>query len=211
MPATQHDLLVWVAGTGADTIFDTTLESVAALSGLASVAEETMCWSYHNHLDLTGFVDGTENPGLGEAATTAVIGDGPGLGGSVLLLQRWPHDYEAWTSLPVSKQEAVMGRTKAGNEELDPQVPDSHVARTDQDEVGKILRRNMAYGNVTRHGTMFVGLCAEQSVLHVMLERMAGVGGPRDALTRFTSAETGAYYFLPSLADLLTLTGSEAS
>ncbi len=31
-----------------------------------------------------------------------------------------------------------------------------------------------------------------------MLERMAGIGGPRDALTRYTRPLTGAYYFVPS-------------
>jgi putative iron-dependent peroxidase len=36
-----------------------------------------------------------------------------------------------------------------------------------------------------------------------MLRRMAGAeGGVRDALTRYTTALTGAYYFVPSLQAL---------
>ena len=35
-----------------------------------------------------------------------------------------------------------------------------------------------------------------------MLESMAGVHGPRDALTRYARALTGAYYFIPSIDDL---------
>jgi len=89
------------------------------------------------------------------------------------------------------------GRTKDASVELENKPADSHVARTDQDEFGKIFRRNMPYGTVTEHGTMFVGFCAEQGPLQTMLESMAGItNGTRDALTRYTSPLTGAYYFI---------------
>ena len=35
-----------------------------------------------------------------------------------------------------------------------------------------------------------------------MLERMAGLDGPRDELTRYSTPETGAYYFVPALSAL---------
>ena len=35
-----------------------------------------------------------------------------------------------------------------------------------------------------------------------MLDNMAGLGGPRDALTHYTTPLTGAYYFVPSLPAL---------
>jgi putative iron-dependent peroxidase len=35
-----------------------------------------------------------------------------------------------------------------------------------------------------------------------MLEQMAGINGPRDALTSYTDALTGAYYFIPSVQAL---------
>ena len=54
-----------------------------------------------------------------------------------------------------------------------------------------------------RHGTIFVGFCAEQRILAAMLDSMVGRGGgPRDELTRFTRPLTGAYYFIPSAEDL---------
>jgi putative iron-dependent peroxidase len=53
---------------------------------------------------------------------------------------------------------------------------------------------------------MFVGFSAEQSYVAAMLESMAGLGdGPRDALTRYTRALTGAYYFIPSIESLRRL------
>jgi putative iron-dependent peroxidase len=93
----------------------------------------------------------------------------------------------------------VIGRTKLDSVELDDRPEDSHVASTDQETFGKIFRRNMPYGTVTDHGTMFVGFSATQRPLAAMLERMAGLAGePRDALTRYTRPLTGAYYFVPS-------------
>ena len=96
-----------------------------------------------------------------------------------------------------------MGRTKADSMELENKPEDSHVARTDQDEFGNIFRRNMPYGNVDDHGTVFVGFSAEQRRLSRMLESMAGlVTGTRDALTRYTVPLTGSYYFVPSVESL---------
>jgi hypothetical protein len=54
-----------------------------------------------------------------------------------------------------------MGRRKLDSVELDDKPAESHVARTDQDQYGKIFRRNMPYGTVTDHGTMFVGFSAD--------------------------------------------------
>jgi porphyrinogen peroxidase len=48
--------------------------------------------------------------------------------------------------------------------------PIPHVARTDQDTFGHVFRRNMPFGAVTRHGTMFVEFCSEQRPLSAMLE-----------------------------------------
>jgi putative iron-dependent peroxidase len=209
MPATQHDAVLWLSGSAYDVIFDTAREAIAALEGLASVAEETSSWPYRHDRDLTGFIDGSENPTLVEAPGLVVVPEGsPGAGGTVLLLQKWAHDAPLWEALPVGEQERVIGRTKLDSVELEPQAPDSHVASTDQERFGDIFRRNMPYGTVTDHGTMFVGFAAEQRPLAAMLESMAGLDdGTRDALTRYTRALTGAYYFVPSIESLLRLSG----
>ena len=204
MPATQHDAVLWISGSAYDVVFDVARQAIAALEGIASVAEETSSWPYHHDRDLTGFIDGTENPTLFEALEIALIPEpSPGAGGSVLLLQKWVHDAARWESLQVDRQEAIIGRAKLDSEELENKPADSHVARNDQDALGKIFRRNMPYGTVTEHGTMFVGFSSDQRRLVAMLESMAGVrDGVRDALTYFTTPLTGAYYFIPSLAAL---------
>lgn len=204
MPATQHDALLWLSGSAYDVIFDVAHKAIADLKALASVAEETSSWPYRHDRDLTGFIDGTENPSLIDAPEVALIPDGDaGAAGSILLLQKWQHDTASWESLPVKDQERAMGRVKLDSVELDDKPADSHVARTDQDEFGKIFRRNMPYGSITDHGTMFVGFSADQQRLSRMLESMAGLTtGTRDALTRYTRPITGAYYFVPSTESL---------
>lgn len=211
MPATQHDAVLWISGSAYDVVFDVSRLSIAAMADIAVVAEETSSWPYHHDRDLTGFIDGSENPTLVDAPTIALIAEPrKGASGSILLLQKWVHDVGAWEALPVEKQEKVIGRTKPESIELDPKPDDSHVARTDQDVFGKIFRRNMPFGTATEHGTMFVGFSSEQRFLEAMLQSMAGIrDGMRDALTYYTRPTTGAYYYIPSLDGLRAWTPAE--
>ena len=204
MPATQHDVVVWVSGIAYDVVFDVAKAVIGALDALAAVADETVSWPYERDRDLTGFIDGTENPDLIDAPDVALFAEGhPGAGGSVLLLQKWVHDRLAWESLPVAKQEQIMGRRKLDSLELEDKSIHSHVGSTDQDRFGKVFRRNMPYGSVTDHGTMFVGFSSDQQRLSAMLESMAGLhDGVRDALTDYSRPLTGAYYVVPSSASL---------
>jgi porphyrinogen peroxidase len=204
MPATQHDAVVWLSGSAYDVLFDTAKGVIAALNTLATVADETTSWPYQHDRDLTGFIDGSENPSLIDAPEVALFpDDSPCAGGSVLLLQQWAHDHVGWEALSVVEQEATMGRTKADSIELDDRSTHSHVGSTDQERFGKIFRRNMPYGSVTQHGTMFVGFSAEQRRLVAMLESMAGLhDGVRDDLTRYARPVTGSFYFVPSTTSL---------
>jgi porphyrinogen peroxidase len=204
MPATQHDAVLWLSGSAYDVVFDVARQAIADLRTLGRVAEETSSWPYRHDRDLTGFIDGTENPTLVDAPELVLIPEGkPGEGGTILLLQKWEHDAAAWESLSDAEQERVIGRRKSDSVELEDKPSESHVASTDQDSFGKIFRRNMPYGTVTEHGTMFVGFSAEQRPLAAMLESMAGLAsGTPDALTRYTRPLTGAYYFVPSIESL---------
>jgi putative iron-dependent peroxidase len=204
LPATQHDIVIWLTGAAYDVVFDLSRSVLTDLAGHATLAHEMVGFPYHRDLDLTGFIDGTQNPTLIEATTVALIPPGAaGEGGSILLLQQWEHDGDAWESLSVAEQEAVIGRRRADSVELDPQLPTSHVAHTDQERFGKIFRRNIAYGSVVRHGTIFVGFSATQGTLAAMLDSMiGGSGGGPDALMAFTRPLTGAYYFVPSAEHL---------
>jgi putative iron-dependent peroxidase len=208
MPATQADVWLWIAGASYDVVFDLAGDAIAKLAACATLTRELDGWSYRHSRDLTGFEDGTKNPALMIAPSIATVADGaPGAGGSVLLFQQWVHE-TTWQALSDTAQERVIGRTKPDSIELPEDVmpADSHVSRTTVDVDGEerdIFRRNTAYGNVVSHGTVFVGFSADQDRLNRMLRRMAGSDdGVRDALTRYTTALTGAYYFIPSLQAL---------
>jgi putative iron-dependent peroxidase len=209
MPATQHDAALWLSGSAYDVVFDVARMAITELRDTVAIADETSSWPYRHDLDLTGFIDGTENPTLIDAPELVLVPEGkPGAGGTILLLQKWEHDATAWEALPVEEQELVIGRRKSDSVELEDKPSDSHVASTDQDRFGKIFRRNTPYGTVMNHGTMFVGFCAEQRPLAEMLLSMSGLTlGRRDALTYFSRPLTGAYYFVPSTDALRSLSG----
>ena len=210
MPASQHDAWVWVAGGDRTAVFDNARTVLAELAGIAHVAREVTGWLYQHDRDLTGFIDGTENPSLLTAAQVAAVPAGePGAGASVVLYQLWRHDSAAWESLGTYGQEMSMGRTKADSVELpeDVMLPSAHVARTTVEVDGEerqVFRRNVAYGGVTDHGTAFVGFAPDRWRLHEMLRRMAGAtDGVRDALTGFLTPLSGAYYTCPSIDALV--------
>jgi putative iron-dependent peroxidase len=208
MPATQADAWVWVAGGNRTAVFDNGRAVLAALAGVASVIRETTGWLYQHDRDLTGFIDGTENPSLLEAPGVVAVPDGPGAGTSVALFQVWRHDTAAWESLGIRGQERAMGRTKADSIEFpeEEMPPSAHVARTTVEVDGeerRIFRRNVAYGGVTDHGTAFVGFAQDRWRLEEMLRRMAGATDRvRDGLTHWLTPLSGAYYTVPTVEQL---------
>jgi len=217
MPATQHDAWLWVAGGNRTAVFDNGRAVVRGLAPVAQLGRETSGWTYRHDRDLTGFIDGTENPSLLAAPDVALVPAGaPGAGSSVLLMQLWEHDSDSWEALAEPRQEQVIGRTKPDSIELDETVmpADSHVARTSVAADGRdlaIFRRNTATGTLSQHGTAFVGFSATLEPLAEMLRRMAGMGdGVRDALTRYTRPVSGAYYTVPSVDALARFTPAES-
>ena len=133
-PATQHDLWVWTHGTGEDVELDVARAVAAALAPVATLVAEQPCFVYRDSRDLTGFIDGTENPPVEEAFDVALVPDGePGAGGAFVLAQKWVHDLAAFHAQSQADQEATIGRTKPDSIELDDK-PDhrAHLARRDR-------------------------------------------------------------------------------
>ena len=206
-PATQHDLMVWIHGSDSDVVFDGMRNCVGAVGGGARVVGETAGFVYHDSRDLSGFVDGTENPGPAEAPGVALVGDGPGVGGSLVFTQRWVHDFGAIESMPVAEQERVIGRTKPDSVELDPLPPDSHVARMvvadEEGEEIEIYRRSVPYGSPSEAGLYFLAFTDDLAKIDLMLRRMYGlVDGPPDRLLEWSRPVSGAHWFAPSVEAL---------
>jgi putative iron-dependent peroxidase len=211
VPSTPHDLWIWTHGTGDDVLFDIALAIKAQLDPVAVVVSEVAGFVYHDSRDLTGFIDGTENPAVEEAYEVATIDDGrPGAGGSFALAQRWIHDLAGFHALEEREQEGIIGRTKRDSTELadDVKPETAHIARVviedDNGDELEIYRRSVPYGTATEHGLFFVAFSADPERFSKMLGRMFGASGDsvRDRLTDFTRPVSGAYYFVPSLGQL---------
>jgi putative iron-dependent peroxidase len=216
MPATQHDVWLWIHGHGPDSVFDIARVAAQELGGCARVVAEQPAFVYQSSQDLTGFEDGTENPPVDQAPTVATIPGGqPCAGGSIVLVQRWVHDLDGLEALEESDRELVIGRTLHGSIELDEehQSPRAHISRVviedDEGEELEVFRRSVAYGGVLEHGLQFIAFGADRARMQTMLERMAGIGdGVRDRLTEFSTPVTGAWYVTPPLDVLREICGT---
>jgi putative iron-dependent peroxidase len=204
-PATQHDLWVWTHGTGEDVELDVARAVVAVLTPVATLAAEQPCFVYLDSRDLTGFIDGTENPPVEQAFDVALVPDGePGAGGAFVLAQKWVHDLDRFHAQKREDQEDTIGRTKPDSVELDDKPLTAHIARVVIEEDGEELelyRRSTPYGRVGELGLYFLAFSADPSRFTKMLHRMFGVSGDglHDHLTDFTRPVSGAFYFAPSL------------
>ena len=107
------------------------------------------------------------------------------------------------------EQEAIIGRTKADNVELDddaaPRKSHKTLATIEDDDGGEldILRDNMPFGRPGsgEFGTYFIGYSGRLWVIERMLERMF-VGEPAgsyDRILDFSTAATGTTFFVPTL------------
>ena len=154
--------------------------------------------------DLTGFVDGTENPKDAHRAEVALLPAGPFAGGSYIDIQRYIHDLAAWNRLSVTQQEQIIARTKQTDEEFatEDKPETAHIKRVSIKEDGEsleILRHSMPYGTVSEHGLYFISYAGRPDTFRRMLEQMivADKAGHYDHLLNFSRAVTGASFFAP--------------
>ncbi len=213
-PATQRDLLVHILSQRHDINFTLAQAALKAFGDAITVEEETHGFRWTEERDLSGFVDGTENPQGDARPEVAAIpaDDAEDAGGSYVLVQRYVHDLNIWNQMPVKAQENAMGRTKFDNQELpsDKRQPTSHLGRVDLKEEGKglkILRQSLPYGTASgEHGLLFIAYCARLHNIEQQLLSMFGdMDGKTDQLLRFSKPVTGSYYFAPSLQRLMAL------
>ncbi len=210
MPVVPADVLIHIASARADICFALSQSFFEGIQDQVDVLDERVCFRYFDGRDMTGFIDGTENPQFpDDRAEVALLGEDAGIfeDGSFVFAQRYAHDLDKWKRLKVDAQEQVMGRTKLESIELDDEVkPDNaHVARTvvedDEGEEMEILRHSLPYGDGQGdQGLFFIAYTKDLTILDAMLERMFGTSGDgiHDRLLHFVTALDGAYYFAPS-------------
>ena len=217
-PSTPGDLLFHLRAEREDMTFELERQLLDVIGDAARVVDETTGFRYFDARDLLGFVDGTANPAGAELPDAALIGadaDPDFAGGSYVVVQKYLHDMAGWAALSTEEQEAIIGRTKLDNVELDdddaPRKSHKSLTTIDDGAGGEldILRDNMPFGRpgAGEFGTYFIGYAGRLWVIEQMLERMF-VGAPPGAYDRlldFSTAITGTTFFVPTAAMLDTL------
>ncbi|WP_062270364.1 Dyp-type peroxidase [Endozoicomonas arenosclerae] len=208
-PATPGDLLLHIRSNRKDINFILLHRTMDHFGQAVEVQEDETGFRYLDSRDLTGFVDGTENPQGDNRASVTLVGDEDNSfsGGCYIHTQKWVHKFNQWNNLAVADQEKVIGRTKEDDIEFsgEEKAPTAHVKRSNvKNSEGKsmeILRHSMPYGNASEGGLYFVSYCRTPVHFDKMLESMikADSHGHYDHLMNYSQAVTGCAFFAPSV------------
>ena len=210
MPVAAADVLIHVASQRTDICFALSQSFFDGIQDKVEVLDERVCFRNFDGRDLTGFIDGTENPQFpDDRAKVALLGEDAGIfaDGSFVFVQRYAHNLAKWKQLKVDAQENVIGRTKLESIELDDEVKpkNAHIARVviedDEGEEMEILRHSLPYGDGKGdQGLFFIAYTKNLEIIDHMLQHMFGTTGDgiHDRLLHFVTPVDGAYYFAPS-------------
>lgn len=205
-PNTPYDVFIHIRSERPDISFEAAKNCILPFSSSINVVEDINGFKYLDNRDLTGFVDGTENPNGDNRAAVALVSDNTLFNqGSYIHIQRYEHDLSAWNGLVVKKQEDIIARTKENNIEYasDEKSMNAHIKRVNlknsAGESMEILRHSMPYGNTQNHGLFFVSYAKTPTHFENMLNSMVmgDEHGNVDYLMRYTKAVTGAAFFAP--------------
>lgn len=205
IPSTPYALWIWLRGDDRGELYHRSRQIEHALAMDFRIEEVLDTFKYRDSRDLTGYVDGTENPKDDEAVEAALVqGQGPGLdGSSFVAVQQWQHDLEYFSHMDEADQDNVIGRHRATNEEFDEAPESAHVKRAAQESYTPeafILRRSMPWTEGVDAGINFVAFGKSLDAFEAILNRMVGnEDGIVDAMFTISRPLSGAYYWCPPM------------
>lgn len=210
------DLVFHIRSNRRDVSYQVANALFSAFDSSLTIIEEVSCFKYLDNRDLTGFVDGTENPEGDDRKDVALVGQEDPLfrDGSYLNLMRFEHNLTKWEDLDLKTQEDTFGRTKYTNEEYASQDKSvhAHTKRTSLKDANgdslEILRHSMPFASLTCKGIMFASYSKSPTPFNLMLKSMVegDEHGNQDHLMLYTTAKTGNTYFIPPTTWLASLT-----
>ena len=199
IPSTQGALWVLLHGADRGETADRADAVIAALGTHFLVSDAVDAFKYREGRDLTGYLDGTENPAGDKARAAAIATDG----GSFVAVQRWVHDLPHFAALASKERDHTIGRSLEGNEEIADAPPTAHVKRAAQESFepeALLVRRSMPWMSDHAKGILFLAYGESLDRYERILRRMVGLeDGIVDALFGFSRPMTGGYYYCPRL------------
>lgn len=206
VPSTPGAMWLWLRGSDRGELFHRSRMLEELLVSAFELTDVVDSFQYDENRDLSGYVDGTENPEGDEALAAAIVqGQGEGLdGSSFVAVQQWLHDFDVLDSMTMEEKDDSIGRHVSDNEEFD--APGyAHVKRSAQEDFEPeafVLRRSMPWLEGMNGGLIFVAFGKSFNAFEAILKRMLGQeDGIQDALFNFTRPMTGAYYWCPPMKD----------
>ena len=203
IPATQQALWLWLRGDEPGDLLLRGHALQALIAPAFTLAQAVVSFRHQDFRDLTGYIDGTENP-EDEAAVEAAVAQGQGAGidgSSFAAVQQWLHDFPKFNAMPRSEQDNSIGRRRDDNEELEDAPESAHVKRTAQEDFDPeafVVRRSMPWVAGADAGFLFLAFGKSFDAFEAQLRRMTGHDdGITDALFSFTRPLTGGYYWCP--------------
>lgn len=199
IPVTSDDIWIFVRGQDPGEVFHTSQQVIASLGQSCDLTSTLDGFKFKEGRDLTGYVDGTENPEGDDAISAAFTESGE----SYVAVQKWQHDLVHFESLAQQERDHIIGRRLADNHELDDAPLSAHVKRTAQESFEPqafILRRSMPYSEGTHAGLNFVCFAHSPTPFKQQLARMVGKeDGVVDGLFRFSRPLTGGFFWCPAM------------
>lgn len=204
VPSTPFALWLWLRGDDRGELFQRGRALTAALAPALQLEQAIDGFRHDVGRDLTGYEDGTENPVDAEAATAALVAPHFALAGSSFVaVQQWLHCFPKFDAMTGDEQDNAIGRRRRDNEELDDAPPSAHTKRTAQESFEPeafVVRRSMPYVEGENAGLMFVAFGHSFDAFEAQVRRMVGLeDGITDALFRFTTPISGAYFWCPAM------------
>lgn len=198
IPSTQGALWCFLRGDDGGALVLVARALARQLGGAFVLTDDVAGFRYDTGRDLTGYEDGTENP---EDRAEEVVGCPGAPFGSFVAVQRWEHDLARMEAMSPAGRDAVIGRERASNEELDEAPASAHVKRAAMEgfePAAFMLRRSMPWGDATRQGLVFVAHASSFRPFEQVLHRMVGLDdGVVDGLFQMSRPVSGGYYWCP--------------
>jgi putative iron-dependent peroxidase len=205
LPSSSAALWCWLRGDDRGKLLHAGRHIGDAVDSALALDSVIDSFQYDDGRDLTGYVDGTENPKGKKASAAAIVrGQGVGLdGSSFVAVQQWVHDFQRFDAMSPKEQDNSVGRRKSDNKELSGAPRSAHVKRTAQESFSPeafVLRRSMPWSDGSTAGLNFVAFGKSFDAFEAQLKRMVGAeDGITDALFKFTRPVTGSYFWCPPM------------